>query len=205
MTAVWRREAIRCGEAEGATRPGKRSWVVKFGGSLLSRPHWPDELRGLLDLLEGPRTIVVGGGAIVDGLRSIDAASPRSPELMHHLAIEAMGITARLVAAVIGLPVAVVPASSSGVVVLDASSWLAAGGRAAGLPIGWQVTSDSIAAAVAGSCGAGLLLAKSVPPPAVGLPALVASGWLDPFFPTAATSLAEIHWAAPFRPGQPRS
>lgn len=197
MTIVWRRGVIRRGGAAPERGPGEGSWVVKFGGSLLLRPHWPDEFRSLVGLLAGPRTIVVGGGAIVDGLRSIDAASLRSPELMHRLAIDAMGLTARLVADAVGLPITAVPVASSGVAVLDVPSWLTADGQAAALPVGWHVTSDSLAAAVAASCGAALLLAKSVPPAAFDLGLLADAGWIDDFFPTAAASLADIDWAAP--------
>jgi aspartokinase-like uncharacterized kinase len=178
-------------------------WVVKFGGSLLLRPHWPDELRMLVGMLAGPRTIVVGGGAIVDGLRSIDAASPRPPDLMHRLAIDAMGLTTRLVSDAAGLPITAVPVVSSGVAVLDVPSWLTAGGHAAALPIGWHVTSDSLAAAVAASCGAGLLVAKSVPPATLDLELLAEAGWIDDFFPTAVASLADIDWAAPALQGSP--
>jgi aspartokinase-like uncharacterized kinase len=67
------------------------------------------------------------------------------------------------------------------------------------LPIGWRVTSDSIAAAVAATVGAELILAKRVPPPgpASDLESLAAAGWVDEHFPTAARGLGGIGWAAP--------
>jgi hypothetical protein len=212
MMMVWQKGMIRGavpvtpGVSDGASC--ERSWVIKVGGSLLRRPDWPDEIGALLETLAGPATIVVGGGAIVDGLRSIDAACPRPPGLMHRLAIEAMGLTAEVVADATGLPIAAAPMRSSQIVVLDAVAWLAQDSRAAALPIGWHVTSDSIAALVAAACGADLLLAKSVPPPASDLAELASGGWVDAFFPTAAASLPEIHWAAtPFRgsPSVPRA
>ena len=74
-------------------------WVVRFGGSLLTRPGWPQDLLDLVGGLTGAVTIVVGGGPVVDGLRVIDAAEPMPAPVMHALAIEAMGLTGRLVAA----------------------------------------------------------------------------------------------------------
>jgi hypothetical protein len=74
-------------------------------------------------------------------------------------------VTARLVAAALGLPLAAAGSAAAPAVVLDVPAWLGGGGRAAALPCGWQVTSDSIAALVAVEHGAGLLLAKSAPPP----------------------------------------
>jgi len=72
------------------------------------------------------------------------------------------------------------------------------------LPEGWTVTSDSLAAAVASTVDADLLLIKSVPPPAatvelqalVDLQALSVAGWVDEAFPTAANAVARITWAA---------
>jgi hypothetical protein len=88
-----------------------------------------------------------------------------------------------------------VPAS-----VLDVSAWLDCDGRFARLPVGWHVTSDSIAAIVAATHGCDLLLAKSVPPPVPQIDALeplVRAGWVDGFFAEAAAPLACIGWASP--------
>jgi len=68
--------------------------------------------------------------------------------------------------------------------------------------VGWEVTSDSIAAHVAAAYGGELLLVKSVPPPSLPasqnqLEALAAAGWVDSHFPSAAAGLATISWAAP--------
>lgn len=184
-----------------AAAPGDRPLVVKVGGSLLTRPAWATALAELLATVgAGPRTLVVGGGPVVDGLRAIDAADPRPPAAMHWLAIEALGVTARLVAAALGLPLAAAPDAAT-TAVLDVPRWLRG---TADLPEGWHVTSDSIAALAAVRLGGGLLLAKSVPPPAATLAALVAAGWLDPHFPEAARPLDAIAWAAPPTPTRPR-
>ena len=194
MTAGWIRGVIR-----GREEPAVPRTVIKFGGSLLGRTPWPDELRTLVADSAGPTTIVVGGGAVVDGLRAIDAASPRPADVMHRLAIEAMRVTARLVADAAALPIAAEPADAAGVVVLDAAAWLSLAGRYDDLPVGWHVTSDSIAAAVATACGAALVLAKSAPPPESrgSLASLAREGWVDDHFPIAAADLERIEWAVP--------
>jgi len=177
--------------------------VLKVGGSLLSQPAWPALLVPLLTAC-GPRPccLVVGGGAVVDGLRTLDRIMPQSPALMHELAIDAMRLTARLVAESIGLPLSATRPDHGKVTVLDVSAWLAVGTRAESLPIGWQVTSDAIAARVAVEYDGGLLLAKSVPPPPCPdrvdpLVSLAQAGWVDDHFPIAAASLGSIEWAAP--------
>ena len=194
MTTGWLRGVIR--STTGAVVP---QTVVKFGGSLLVRRTWRDELRSLVADCIGPTTIVVGGGPVVDGLRALDAASPCSAEVMHRLAIDAMGITARLAAEAASLKLAAEPACDERPVVLDAAAWLSRAGRYDDLPVGWHVTSDSIAAAVATACGAALLLAKSVPPPESrgSLASLAQAGWVDDHFPTAAADLERIEWAVP--------
>jgi len=194
VTAPWRTGFLR-GSAPGADGPT----VLKLGGSLLVRPRWPEMIAALLASLPGDVIVVSGGGALVDGLREIDAAAPRPPALMHRLAIEALAITARLVATSLGLPLVAEPARAGGVRVLDVPAWLAVGTRAAALPEGWHVTSDSIAAVVAAACAGPLVLAKSVPPPCPGpdLGPLAVAGWVDDHFPAAAAALPTIGWAAP--------
>lgn len=194
MTAGWTRGVIRAARGPAVSRT-----VLKFGGSLLVRRTWRDELWSLVDDCIGPTTIVVGGGPLVDGLRAIDAASPRPADVMHRLAIDAMGVTARMVADAAALPLAADPAEAADAVVLDAAAWLSQAGRYNDLPAGWHVTSDSIAAVVATAAGAALVLAKSVPPPepSGSLTALAEGGWVDDHFAVAAADLDRIDWAVP--------
>jgi len=196
MTAVWMRGVIRATTDTAIPRT-----VIKFGGSLLVRPAWRDELRSLVADSNGPTTIVIGGGPLVDGLRAIDAAGPCSAEVMHRAAIDAMGITARLAAEAASLKLAAEPACDERAVVLDVAAWLSLAGRYDNLPVGWHVTSDSIAAAVATACGAALVLAKSMPPPPPqctgSLASLAREGWVDDHFPIAAADLERIEWAVP--------
>lgn len=194
MTAGWMRGVIR-----GQEKPAISPTVIKFGGSLLGRAWWPDELRALLADFSGATTIVVGGGAVVESLRAIDRACPRPVGVMHRLAIEAMGVTARLVADAVALPLFAEPTRDDRVVVLDAAAWLSHEGRYDDFPAGWQVTSDSIAAGVASASAATLLLVKSVPPSSStgDLVSLARQGWVDDHFPVAAAGLARIAWAVP--------
>jgi aspartokinase-like uncharacterized kinase len=189
MTPGW-----RDGTLAGTGSSAGRALVMKIGGSLLARPMWPDELATLMAGRDGP-LVIVGGGSVVDGLRAADAACPRPPELMHELAIAALGITGRLVAEALGLPIVQEVGPEGGV--LDVAAWLAAN-PPADLPASWEVTSDSLAALVARATGRPLALVKSVPPPvAADFTALAATGWVDAHFPCVAAVLAEITWAAP--------
>lgn len=196
MRSTW-----TCGMLRSTGAPSPRE-VIKLGGSLLLLPDWPTHVAELVRerAAERPVLLVVGGGAIVDGLRTIDAAARQDARLIHHLAIELMGTTARLVADAIAVPLVMEPARASAAV-LDTPRWLACEGRLAQLPVGWEVTSDSIAAHVAAVVKADLLLAKRVPPPdsthAERLESLVQSGWIDGGFPLAAAGLTQIAWAAP--------
>lgn len=171
--------------------------VAKLGGSLLMRPGWPEELALLVAGLQRPLLVIVGGGAVVEGLRAIDAASGQPPSLMHRLAIEAMRLTAAIVAESLALPVVTTTDEAHDAAILDMATWLTI--QPVPLPEGWTVTSDSLAAAVASTVDADLLLIKSVPPPGatVDLQALSVAGWVDAAFPTAAHGVAGIEWAAP--------
>jgi len=187
--AVWRRGILRAGESRG-------SIVVKFGGSLLARADWQDLARSLAgECKSGRISLVVGGGAKVDSIRRIDAAAGLDATVSHRLAIDAMGITARLFADATGWPLAADLASPASPCVIDVPAWLDTAGRFARLPAGWHVTSDSIAAFIAAETGSDLLLAKSIPPPKDP-----SAGWVDGWFTTAAVGVGRIEWAAPVSP-----
>ena len=198
MSGDWQRGVVVAGPVTGMAR----AVVLKLGGSLLTLPNWPDRIADLVDDVRRttPRLIVVvGGGPPVDGLRAIDAAAPQAAELMDRLAIESLRLSATLVSAALGLPLTRSPGRRAPACVLDTAGWLSRAGHRDTLPVGWQVTSDSIAAAVARASRAALILAKRVPPPAQAssLEQLAATGWVDEHFPTAARGLGGIGWAAP--------
>lgn len=194
MTPVWRRGLLRDDDAPPRSGP----LVVKLGGSLLGRPAWARDVTALLDAIPAPRLLVAGGGPLVDGLRAIDAAATQPANLMHRLAIDCMGLTARLVAATLDHPlIAGYGTGSPPTAVLDVPAWLDHDGRYDRLPVGWHVTSDSVAACVAATYDGDLLLVKSVTPPSDEIGQLVEAGWVDGHFPAAARGLTRIAWAAP--------
>jgi hypothetical protein len=196
---------------DGGDPAGRPALVVKVGGSLLARDDWPTVLRSLMVVCESgagldlarPVTFVVGGGGRVDVIRRLDRAIGLDPDVSHRLAIDAMGSTARLVAEAMGWPLVVSACRGAGPCILDVPRWLDADGRFERLPVGWHVTSDSIAAVVAEEMSSDLLLLKSSPPPRTAGDAVAeaaSAGWLDAWFPTAAAKLTRIAWAAPRRP-----
>jgi uridylate kinase len=179
--------------------------VAKFGGSLLARPGWPRALRSFVaSAPTGRMIVVVGGGGIVDGVRAMDQASSLPAASAHWLAIDALGLTARIVAESLGLPLVDTPTAVEHPMVLDTPGWLRQAGRADRLPVGWHVTSDSLAALVATELRGTLVLLKSVPPPLPGpydgppeMDELASAGWVDGGFPRAAAAIKHIGWAAP--------
>lgn len=194
MTSSWARGVLRGDDTPAATL------VVKLGGSLLASADWPRAVAALLDTLPAPRLIVTGGGPVVDGLRTIDDAWQLPADLTHALAISCMGHTARIVATALSVPITDAPEPGGPTTaVLDTPAWLSRERRLEGLPVGWHVTSDSIAATVATACGGGLLLVKSAAPSEDDLGRLATVGWVDAFFPAAAQRVSWIGWAAPAR------
>ncbi len=193
MTIAWQHGIVRGSEARPIAP------ILKVGGSLLASPEWPAALTDLTSQIDRP-LLVVGGGGIVDGLRTIDAANPRPPRLMHDLAIHAMSLTARLVADALGLRVVSCPRVLTPAV-LDIADWLATAERPPTIPVGWEVTSDSLAAVAAVASDRSLILAKSVPPPphAMSIPSLAHANWVDAWFPTAIGPTTAVCWAAPAR------
>lgn len=196
MTSTWTLGTLRSSGSPSTHE------IVKLGGSLLGMHRWPTRVAELIRdrAAQRPVLLVVGGGAIVDGLRTIDAAAPQDAPTIHDLAITLMGTTARLVAAALSVPL-VVERTSAAVAVLDVPRWLAAFDHGARLPIGWNITSDSIAAHVAATTSGDLLLAKRVPPPSSSsadmLEAITSSGWVDGHFARAAAQLTGIAWTSP--------
>lgn len=175
--------------------------VIKIGGSLLSRPHWPLFLNALIRDFQGSPIVIFGGGAIVNGLRQIDGASPQSQVMMHNTALDCMYVVAKLVSRVLDIPLSHHPLLEQSPCILDVREWLTYCPHHIDLPKNWSVTSDSIAACVASEYKTGLTLVKSSPPPCTShisnLSMLTDSGWVDSFFPYAANTISDISWMAP--------
>ena len=173
--------------------------VVKIGGSLFSTSGWQHAVQSLIaheSLSNHPVVVLAGGGAVVNGLRAIDETSSLPAPLMHKLALEAMGITAQLLAVTLKLPLGPQETDASPIV-LDIRKQGMIRNTIESLPHSWNTTSDSIAAAIAATTGSGLLLVKSTPPPTRDVECLASTGWVDRNFPTASIELEDIRWAAP--------
>lgn len=157
--------------------------VVKVGGSLLAHaPHLAAALAVIKAAARARHLLVVpGGGPFADAVRELDRRIGLSDDAAHWMAVLAMDQYAHVLGE--RLPDGVVVSDREEIVVaLDAgrvpvlapSQWLRDEDP---LPHSWDVTSDSIAAWVAGEVGAHqLVLVK--PPGATG-------AVVDAYFPRA--------------------
>jgi (4-(4-[2-(gamma-L-glutamylamino)ethyl]phenoxymethyl)furan-2-yl)methanamine synthase len=147
--------------------------VVKVGGGLLADSrHLDAVLSAIHDAVRDRRLLIVpGGGPFADAVRNVDRRMHLSDDAAHWMAILAMDQYAHLIASrlphgvVVDREEAIVAALDAGrIPVIAPSSWLR---EADPLPHTWDVTSDSIAAWIAGQVGApSLVLVK--PPGACG-------------------------------------
>jgi probable H4MPT-linked C1 transfer pathway protein len=159
--------------------------VVKVGGGLLAQPEYLARVLASIASASKDRRLVVvpGGGPFADAVRRVDSALRLSEEAAHWMAVLAMDQYAYLLADRLrdGVVVTNVEEIASALCagrlpVLAPSRWLR---DADPLPHSWEVTSDSIAAWVAGTLGARqLVLVK---------PSGVADSRdaVDPYFPRA--------------------
>jgi aspartokinase-like uncharacterized kinase len=142
--------------------------VIKIGGSLLADVVRLDDTLDALRTLGSARRVLVvpGGGPFADAVRDADRRLHIADSAAHWMAVLAMDQVAHLLvarmrsAAVVTSHDAARDALAAGVIpVLAPYRWLSAVDP---LPHSWDVTSDSIAAWVAGACGAShLILVKA--------------------------------------------
>jgi (4-(4-[2-(gamma-L-glutamylamino)ethyl]phenoxymethyl)furan-2-yl)methanamine synthase len=146
--------------------------VVKIGGGLLNADALDAVLAVIGDVAGERRVLIVpGGGPFADVVRDVDRRLHLSDEAAHWMAILAMDQYAHAIASRLpqGLIVdradAIVATLDAGrVPIIAPSSWLR---EVDPLPHSWEVTSDSIAAWIAGQVGASsVVLVK--PPHASG-------------------------------------
>jgi len=175
-------------------------WVVKLGGSLAAS----DDLPRWLDALSRTDAVIVpGGGPFADAVRTAQARWAFDETAAHHMAILGMRQYGLMLAALCPALLTAATLAELRQPAGRAKVWLPAPEclDAAGIPATWDVTSDSLAAWLAGQIHAtNLLLVKSVS--ATSLAAtrslccaqLVNQGWVDPVFPTYAAKNACPSW-----------
>lgn len=138
--------------------------VVKLGGSLLADTKQLDTVLGVLEAAPMERRLLVvpGGGPFADAVRELDRQIGLPDAAAHWMAVLAMDqyghvLVARLRGSVlVSGPREIASAFESGLLpVVAPSRWLR---EADPLPHSWDVTSDSIAAWIAGAVGAARLV-----------------------------------------------
>jgi 5-(aminomethyl)-3-furanmethanol phosphate kinase len=175
--------------------------IVKLGGSHAAGPHLKDWLTAIA-AEAGSIVIVPGGGPFADAVRTAQAGIGFDDRAAHTMALMAM---AQFGSALVSLNPALQLAASR------AAIWRALKGgkipvwspepmaRAAALPETWDLTSDSLAAWLAGVLGAGrLLLVKHgrFEGAAVDAHDLAARGVVDPLFPRYMKESGARAWLA---------
>lgn len=174
---------------------------------MLTWSELPGALRNwLTERQAGINVLICGGGALVDALRETDRAQLLSQSAMHWLAIDAMSITARLLATALGetsvcerydtLCEQIGARLSPATIVFDARDFLRVHephlpGEL--LPQDWSVSSDSITARLTAVLSADeFVLLKSADPPGATPEQLVAAGYVDRHFAEAARTLPRV-------------
>jgi aspartokinase-like uncharacterized kinase len=178
--------------------------VLKLGGSLLGLPDLRTRLDGVLHrYAPSSRLLVVGGGSTADLVRDWDRLHGLGKEISHRLALEAMALNARLVAALLAnVELVDGPEECKAcwrrkrVGIVNAGAFAhtleTISGRA--LPRSWEVTSDSISAWIAGWMGAErLVLLKSVEAPDDDQLS-PGCGLVDPAFSTMCRGVRRVVW-----------
>lgn len=174
------------------------STIVKCGGSLLDWPELPQALAAWLDTISGPVAIIVGGGRVVDVLRTLHQIHHTSEESSHWRALRAMDITATVLGGNLTSArswTGVMPPWLDGIHspaskrwVVQPSNWaesLALSGLDTHLPRSWATTSDTLALQLAHSwkCQRLFLLKSAEPPSAYDWATNASCHYVDSVFP----------------------
>lgn len=183
--------------------------IIKVGGSLLAEPGAMKRVAEWLAVTAKPsqtRLLIAGGGEAVEAIRHIDAASPLSPAAAHWAAIAVMDANALLLAdRLLNFEIQDQLPSAAGDWILRCGGLLhevephAPGER---LRIGWETTSDAIAARIAVLWNARLVLLKHSLLATYGsLDETAKAGVVDPETPRIAASLVSVELLGVVQPG----
>jgi 5-(aminomethyl)-3-furanmethanol phosphate kinase len=189
----------------GMAVPRRGLTIVKLGGSFALSPDLP----GILDVIGGavtPVVLVAGGGPFADAVRDAQPRMGFHDRAAHKMALMAMAQFAEALAALSprlrpARDLAAIRAALGAGAVPVWSPWPMADGLEH-LPESWQLTSDSLAAWLAGRLGAECLAMLKRGDAPASLAEAAAHGIVDPLFPDyAEASGATIRWVAPAQPG----
>jgi len=174
-------------------------WVIKLGGSFAQSPHLP---RWLEALSNTNAIIVPGGGPFADAVRLAQTHWQFDDPTAHHMAILGMRQYGRMLAGLcpklrMATTLEELQASPD-----HAKVWLPMPEMLdeADISASWDITSDSLAAWLAGQIKAQhLLLVKSIEEITAGIPSLnstqlVNQGWVDRVFPEYAAKSSFQSW-----------
>ncbi len=175
--------------------------VVKIGGSLFSLDDLKSRLEQYLHRLPvKPTVLIAGGGVFVENIREWDSRFGLGDELAHQISCKQLSITARLVADLLEIDQIVTKISELKdadvsdpnlfFIVFDPSQWSL---DQPDLAQSWNVTSDSISAALAHKLNADeLILIKSTIPTDNSIASVSSEGVADPCFETISKGLKTV-------------
>ena len=192
---------VPAGAGESLRGPRSRLTIVKLGGSHAYGPHIKDWLAAIA-AEAGSIAIAPGGGPFADAVRAAQAGIGYDDRAAHAMALMAMAQFGRALESL--NPALRLAASRAAIrraleerkVPVWSPEPMA---RAAALPETWDLTSDSLAAWLAGALGAGrLVLVKHgrFDAAAIGADDLVARGAVDPLFPRYLKASGARAWLA---------
>ncbi len=175
--------------------------VIRLGGSLLSYPELVASLRAWHECqTEGPDFIVVGTGQFGETMRSLHTMHGLAEEFSHETCLDLMEISARILANLAPEWKLLDPIPTDCQNLDPRGQWIVSSPRTLlaeevdPLPACWSVTSDSIAAWIAGQLGAQelVLLKSCLPPSDANRESAAQSGYVDRFFVHASKSVTQV-------------
>jgi 5-(aminomethyl)-3-furanmethanol phosphate kinase len=196
-----RRTLVHVRKPVGARFQSPRLAIVKLGGSHATGPHLKDWLTAIA--AEGGSIVIVpGGGPFADAVRAAQASIGYDDRAAHAMALMAMAQFGRALESLnpalrlAASRSAIMRALRDGRVPVWSPEPMA---RAAALPETWNLTSDSLAAWLAGALGASsLVLVKHgrFEGAAIDAHDVVARGIVDPLFPRYLKESGARAWLA---------